>query len=230
MRSTYLLALGSLLAIVAAACGSSVETNNGTGGNALCAQEVPACCSQSPGDPCCRACDTTTGTGAGGVGGMGGTGGTGGATCGGIAGLPCAADEFCDFPDDQCGGDDGTGVCTKRPITCPDSFAPTCGCDGQVYSNSCDAQSVGADLSNLGGCMAPAGMFGCGAHFCTLGMDYCEKTLTDVGGTPSSFVCKVLPTGCTGSADCACLVSSVNCGSTCQTTSDGGSMVVCPGG
>jgi hypothetical protein len=218
-----------LLAVVAAACGSKVETN-GSGGNALCPQEAVPCCS-TPSDPCCAVCNNG-GAGGSGTGGSIGTGGTGGlgATCGGIAGLQCAADEYCDFPDDQCGGNDGSGVCTKRPAACPDIADPTCGCDGQIYGNGCDAQAAGADASNLGGCMAPAGQFSCGAHFCPTDLSYCEETLSDVGGTPSSYQCKSLPAGCGSSHDCACLLTSVPCGSTCVLTSENASMVVCGGG
>src|SRR5258706_218050 len=54
----------------------------------------------------------TGGTGAGGTG-QGGAGGT--RACGARLGDTCRQDEYCDFPDDQCGAADGTGVCRARP-------------------------------------------------------------------------------------------------------------------
>lgn len=89
--------------------------------------------------------------GAGGNGG-GGAGGNGGAACGGIQGLLCAADEWCDFANDMCGGDDDMGVCTKKPMGCDDNCPGVCGCDGQFYCNACGAQTAGVDISALISC------------------------------------------------------------------------------
>ena len=63
----------------------------------------------------------------------------GGAVCGGFAGTPCAADEWCDFATNDCGGSDNTGTCRTRPIACDDNLDPVCGCDGQTYGNACEA-------------------------------------------------------------------------------------------
>ena len=75
-----------------------------------------------------------------------------GGTCGGLAGIQCAADEYCDFPNNECGVADGTGTCKPRPEACPDIFSPTCACDGKVYSSACDAAVHGIDVSANGGC------------------------------------------------------------------------------
>ena len=68
---------------------------------------------------------------AGGSGAQGGSGGSGaqagssnsggsssggaGGTCGGFSGMTCPTDAFCDYPDDICGGTDGSGTCVPRP-------------------------------------------------------------------------------------------------------------------
>jgi hypothetical protein len=93
--------------------------------------------------------------GTGGSAGIGGTSGTAGAggqsmkVCGGIAGLTCADNEYCDFPSTaaECGGDDGQGVCVLRPAVCPlgCSQQGICGCDGNSYCNGCEAHANGFD-------------------------------------------------------------------------------------
>lgn len=68
------------------------------------------------------------------------------------AGVPCAADEFCQYADDNCGFTDlQPGVCVKRPAaascaTFPDPFVPICACDGQIYENGCEAAAAGSDV------------------------------------------------------------------------------------
>lgn len=172
----------------------------------------------------------TGGTG-GATGGTGGvTGGTGGATpCGGIAGVTCGDTEYCDFPDDQCGAADGQGECKPRPNACNDIYAPVCTCDGTVAANDCDAAASGNDVSILGGCTAPDGMFACGIGFCDKSMYYCRKSLSDVGGVPDSYSCEALPAACSGGAPtCDCLAAET-CGDMCS-EADGGFTLTCPGG
>jgi len=216
--------LGSFaLALLSAACGSSIETK-GTGGHGgtapICPLEAAPCCDPAQVDQtCCVDCNTTT-TGTGGTG--------GGATCGGFTGAECPPDQYCDFPDNLCGAADGSGVCTPRPVGCDDIYQPACGCDGNWYGNSCDAAREGFDLNDLGGCTPPPGMFGCGSHFCQLATDYCEDMTNDVGPMPSTFPCKPLPTACGAAPSCACL-ASVACGFSCATTGDGGLEVTCGG-
>ncbi|MCC6558685.1 MAG: hypothetical protein IT372_37595 [Polyangiaceae bacterium] len=168
---------------------------------------------------------TTTGTGGGG-GGQGGQGGASGNECGGIGGIPCAADEYCDYGDNSCGADDGLGVCKPRPQGCPDVYMPACGCDGTVYGNECDANGAGSDISAYGGCTPPAGTFACGYTFCATGQQYCQRSVSDVGGEPDIYMCMDLPAGC---GDCACLASEP-CGSMCEQLPSGGFLVTCPGG
>jgi hypothetical protein len=72
----------------------------------------------------------------------------GGRLCGGFAGTVCSDTQYCDYPDDQCGGADGAGTCT--PPT-PDS---RCGCDGREYESECATYQAGEDISAVGTCAA----------------------------------------------------------------------------
>lgn len=79
--------------------------------------------------------------------------------CGGKAGVPCAAGEFCDFtPDNACGGFDATGACAPIPTTCDGDCPGVCGCDGQFYCNECDAHSAGIDITPDQSCLPPTDM------------------------------------------------------------------------
>jgi hypothetical protein len=72
--------------------------------------------------------------------------------CGGIAGATCAANQFCDFPDNTCGKGDQQGSCQPRPEACTQQYDPVCGCDGKTHGNACTAQSAGTDVMHDGPC------------------------------------------------------------------------------
>lgn len=77
----------------------------------------------------------------------------GGAACGALAGLPCAMDQWCDFPQEsRCGANDRQGTCKPRPDMCAQIFKPVCGCDGKTYSNACMATHAGTDVARDGAC------------------------------------------------------------------------------
>jgi hypothetical protein len=235
--------------VLVASCGSSVigatgsaatgtggSDTTGTGGAGGCSN--PCACT-SP--TCCAECDATTGPGGfsststgfgdGGSGptGTGGAGG-GGAVCGGFAGFACAPNDYCVFSDHQCGDADGTGACTPLLTGCGKNFEPVCGCDHMVYDNPCEAGAAGVDLDDLGGCMPPEGMFGCGSGFCQIASAYCQFQPSGTSNGTATFTCEPLPDGCEGVQSCACL-AGVPCGSNCATTLDGdGVEVACASG
>lgn len=68
--------------------------------------------------------------------------------CGARFGDTCGEDEYCDFPDNQCGAADVPGTCVVRPQACTREFNPTCGCDGETHSNPCVTHADGTDISN----------------------------------------------------------------------------------
>ncbi len=154
----------------------------------------------------------------------------GGGPCGGFVGAQCPAGEYCDFPDDTCGGDDGMGVCRPTPDDCPPP-APgsggVCACDQQRYPSACDAAQDGAsDLNVFGSCEAPFGLFPCGAHFCSLNDQYCERQLGDA--FPPEFQCKQLPNQCIRGALPACdCMDGVPCSDACEDLEDGSVRLTC---
>ena len=237
MRTTILVLTTALLASALAGCGSSPACSDTLG------------CGTGAGGLGSTTTTSVTGSTTGGMGGMGGAGGasstsstsstatasgstgTGsGTTCGGKLGKACLPTEYCDYPADACSFADESGACTQRPVACPDLYAPTCACDGTVYSSPCDAAAAGVDINLNGTCTPPTGKFPCGAGFCDVGISYCERDTSDVGGVPSTYGCKPLPPSCGNPATCACLANVV-CGSMCAAVGDGtGLQVTCPGG
>jgi hypothetical protein len=82
------------------------------------------------------------------------------ARCGGLAGFTCAADEYCDYGEDEdgvgsCGAGDQMGDCKSRPEICPAVIRPVCGCNGRTYNNGCVAHRAGVDARNGGPCVSP---------------------------------------------------------------------------
>jgi hypothetical protein len=75
--------------------------------------------------------------------------------CGGIAGLLCADDEWCDYAD--CSIFDAAGTCRLRPEVCTDDCPGVCGCDGLLYCNTCVANQTGADTTDDRSCFGDDG-------------------------------------------------------------------------
>jgi hypothetical protein len=102
---------------------------------------------------------TVGGSGAGGATGAGGSGagGTGaggasGATCGGLRGMSCATNQFCDLPAGSCNVADMTGICVTKNLACATIYQPVCGCNGTTYPSDCDRISAGATKKSDGAC------------------------------------------------------------------------------
>jgi len=78
-----------------------------------------------------------------------------GAVCGGLGPYPpCPPTEFCKFPPGVCADPTVPGECVPYPGGCPDVWEPVCGCDGQTYSNECDANAAGVSIAHFGECNA----------------------------------------------------------------------------
>lgn len=78
-----------------------------------------------------------------------------GAACGGIAGLGCSTNLYCEFSAEaQCGAADQTGLCRRVPEMCTEEFAPVCGCNDKTYPNACHAARDAVSVAIAGACAA----------------------------------------------------------------------------
>ena len=46
-------------------------------------------------------------------------------------------------------------MCALPPVSCPDTWDPVCGCDGNNYPNECSANALGLNASSSGDCSIP---------------------------------------------------------------------------
>jgi hypothetical protein len=122
--------------------------------------------------------------------------------CGGLAGLRCGEGMYCDYSaDTNCGFADQTGVCREIPATCTDGVAPVCGCNGETYSNSCDAARAGVSVSAEGVCEGDElPVQTCGGQLgqaCGEG-SYCNYEIgAACGVADAQGTCEAVPQACT---------------------------------
>jgi hypothetical protein len=65
----------------------------------------------------------------------------------------CDTGLFCQHqPGALCGAADAPGECVAIPEVCADIFDPVCGCDGQTYSNACEAAANQVGILARGEC------------------------------------------------------------------------------
>ncbi len=78
--------------------------------------------------------------------------------CGGLLGLTCGDGEFCNYAEEAgCGFAEATGTCEVTPEVCGEIYAPVCGCDGNDYSNPCEANAAGVSVKQSGDCACQPG-------------------------------------------------------------------------
>ena len=77
-----------------------------------------------------------------------------GEACGGIAGLQCEGNLWCDVKAGSCKTVDLDGKCVKLPEVCTQDVRPVCGCDGKTYSNDCERLKKKAQKDHDGACVA----------------------------------------------------------------------------
>jgi hypothetical protein len=155
----------------------------------------------------------------------------GGAACQDNA--TCGAGQYCAGT-----GCATTGACQNEPVACPPVFAPVCGCDGESYTNSCGAESVGVRVASDGPCGAAdagadAGFEDAGTHdggvhdggmtTCTgdsdcASTDYCAGTGC---GTPGTCAAKPAMNSCGNGGPKVCGCDNVTYANTCAAESTG---------
>ena len=123
------------------------------------------------------------------------------------AGPQCPAGKVFEHSDFRCGKASSAGLCTTPSTNCQSWEPATCGCDGVVYQNVCEALHAGVDFGLVDQCTAPPDMFACEYYFCPRNTTFCNEIPYESEGY-SDFSCEPMPPECASVPSCECLLKS----------------------
>ena len=130
-----------------------------------------------------------------------------------------ALNQFCKFPEGDCGTTGLPGVCMIIPEDCIQIFDPVCGCDGVTYGNECEADAAAVSIAHRGPCEHPCSE--------KLGLPPCSESLFCLypEGTCDDGVhlgmCTPIPTGCPDIWDPVCGCDGMTYGNECEAHAKG---------
>lgn len=143
--------------------------------------------------------------------------------CGGFIGLECQdPGDFCSFPLGTCGQGDIPGECMPRPDVCDHEYNPVCGCDGNTYSNACEASAAGVSIEHPGACQVDPPF--CGGILgleCPDDNDYCQFPPGTCGQGDIPGMCQERPEFCPLFFDPVCGCDGMTYGNECLAASAG---------
>ena len=128
---------------------------------------------------------------------------------------PCSDNNGC-LPYLYCKKDagdcEGDGVCAEKPSACPEIYGPVCGCDGNTYTNSCDASAAGVNVFHEGECDCTDNTECTSESYCSKSVGHCEE---------GKGICSEKPTICPELYYPVCGCDSVTYGNPCEAAAVG---------